>query len=144
MLVASPRRPRQYDDRAAGSGGFYKNAITSNLFLSLAARLAALAEQPAQAAEFARWAQRTWNFMRRGGMIASKTQGAASNSVGVAGLVSDGLCCWRVSEELRRCCADLECSQTVQGGCNPDRRAGRVCGDYCGAGDVCVNNNDTQ
>jgi predicted alpha-1,6-mannanase (GH76 family) len=57
----------------------YKNAITSELFLALAARLAQRASQGREHREYLDWALRTWEWLRDSGMI------------GPDGLVNDGL-----------------------------------------------------
>ena len=57
----------------------YKNAITSELFLALAARLAQRAPGAGEHREYLDWALRTWEWLRDSGMI------------GPAGLVNDGL-----------------------------------------------------
>jgi predicted alpha-1,6-mannanase (GH76 family) len=57
----------------------YKNAITSELFLALAARLAQRASGEREHREYLDWALRTWEWLRGSGMI------------GPGGLVNDGL-----------------------------------------------------
>lgn len=47
----------------------YKNAIANELFLSVAAHLANRTSNSVQRTEFARWAEREWNWFRRSGMI---------------------------------------------------------------------------
>jgi predicted alpha-1,6-mannanase (GH76 family) len=57
----------------------YKNAITSELFLALAARLAQRASDSRSHREYLDWAVRTWEWLRASGMIGSH------------GLFNDGL-----------------------------------------------------
>src|ERR1700722_3300390 len=57
----------------------YKNAITSELFLALAARLAQRVPDEHEHREYLDWALRTWEWLRGSGMI------------GPDGLVNDGL-----------------------------------------------------
>jgi predicted alpha-1,6-mannanase (GH76 family) len=57
----------------------YKNAITSELFLALAARLAQRATDEREHREYLDWARRTWDWLHASGMI------------GPSGLVNDGL-----------------------------------------------------
>jgi predicted alpha-1,6-mannanase (GH76 family) len=61
------------------TGRRYKNAITSELFLALAARLAQRASDEQEHREYLDWALRTWEWLRASGMI------------GPDGLVNDGL-----------------------------------------------------
>ncbi len=57
----------------------YKNAIANELFLSVAAHLAARTADPAKKAEYLSWAQREWAWFAQTGMINGE------------GLVNDGL-----------------------------------------------------
>ena len=57
----------------------YKNAITNELFLTLAARLAQRASDERAHREYLDWARRTWDWVRASGLI------------GPGGLVNDGL-----------------------------------------------------
>lgn len=50
-------------------GGTYKNAITNELFLSLAASLANRTSDPAQQARYLAWAEKEWQWFRNSGMI---------------------------------------------------------------------------
>jgi len=60
----------------------YKNAITNELFLALAARLAQRVPGEREHREYLDWALRTWEWLRGSGMI------------GPDGLVNDGLTAW--------------------------------------------------
>jgi predicted alpha-1,6-mannanase (GH76 family) len=57
----------------------YKNAIANELFLSVAARLAASAPDPARRPAYLEWAQREWRWF------------AASGMINAQGLINDGL-----------------------------------------------------
>lgn len=57
----------------------YKNAIANELFLSVAAQLAALTKAPQSRTEYLAWANREWRWFQRSGMINSNS------------LVNDGL-----------------------------------------------------
>jgi predicted alpha-1,6-mannanase (GH76 family) len=74
-----------WDDSACGGGIWwkkpkqYKNAIANELFLSVAAKLASLTEDPHKKAAYLDWAQREWRWFAASGMINSEN------------LVNDGL-----------------------------------------------------
>jgi predicted alpha-1,6-mannanase (GH76 family) len=74
-----------WDDSVCGGGIWwkkpkqYKNAIANELFLSVAARLASLAQDAQKRATYLDWAQREWKWFAASGMINSEN------------LVNDGL-----------------------------------------------------
>ena len=74
-----------WDDTVCGGGIWwkkpkqYKNAIANELFLSVAAKLAALTQDPEKKRQYLDWAQREWKWFAASGMINSQN------------LVNDGL-----------------------------------------------------
>jgi predicted alpha-1,6-mannanase (GH76 family) len=74
-----------WDDTTCGGGIWwkkprqYKNAIANELFLSVAAKLASLTQDPQRRATYLDWAQREWKWFAASGMINSEN------------LVNDGL-----------------------------------------------------
>jgi hypothetical protein len=49
-----------WDDGPAGSGGYYKNAITTELYFALAAKLALVTSDPAKKQIYKEWAEKIW------------------------------------------------------------------------------------
>jgi predicted alpha-1,6-mannanase (GH76 family) len=119
----------QYSDGVMGSGGYYKNAITNELFFAMAAKLAVVSPVQTKREAFRYDALLAWTFFNQSGII------------GEHSLVNDGLCCWKYDKAIDLCCKDLVCKQHME--CKAGNETTMVCGNYCTDEDVCVNNNQT-
>jgi predicted alpha-1,6-mannanase (GH76 family) len=117
----------QYSDGIMGSNGYYKNAITNELYMAMAAKLALLSPTGTQRTYFLQEAVKAWEFFNRSGLIGEQS------------LVNDGLCCWKYDKAVDECCKDEVCKQHMS--CKSDK--GMVCGNYCKESDICVSNNQT-